>query len=285
MAIMSDNTYLVDPEDSSEMARLINQERIMTWGMGGPLAGLPVLPDTAQVLDLCCGPGGWVLDTAFEHPEMEVAGIDISEQMIAYANARARSQQLPNASFGVMNVLEPLDFSDNTFDLVNARYLIAVLHREKWLDVVRECYRITKPGGLIRFTEGDRLTSSSLALAEVVQYLYQLGKAHGYGFSPDGRSWGITHMLGGFLRTVGCEEIQSRMHVIDFSADTEAWADYFHNFDVGLRSVYPQLIKAGMVTQEKLDQLHQQMVIDLHLDTFRGVSPYMSAWGRKPLTD
>jgi ubiquinone/menaquinone biosynthesis C-methylase UbiE len=282
---MSDNTYVFDPEDTTEMARLIHQDRMLTQGMGGPLTGLPELSDTAQVLDLCCGPGGWVLDTAFAHPEMEVAGIDISEIMIAYANARARSQQLPNASFGVMNILEPLDFSDNSFDLVNARFIAAVLHRDRWLDVVRECYRITKPGGLIRFTETDVVLSSSLAFSELMHQTYQMGKALGYGFSPDGRSYGITHMLGGFLRTVGCENIQSRMHMVDFSADSEAWADFFHNFDIGFRMVQPKLVKAGMAAQEELERLHQQFLIDLHHGTFRGIWPYMSAWGTKPLVD
>jgi ubiquinone/menaquinone biosynthesis C-methylase UbiE len=279
------NTYIYDPEDATELARLIHLDRVITQGMGGPLAGLPALSDIAQVLDLCCGPGGWVLDTAFEHPEMEVAGIDISEGMMAYANARARSQQLPNASFGVMNVLEPLDFSDNTFDLVNARFLAPVLRGEKWLDVVRDAYRITKPGGLLRFTETDLTAlTSSWAFAELSLKIYQLGKPLGYGFSPDGRSFGITHMLGGFLREVGCEQIESRMHVVDFSADSPAWADIFHNYDIAFRAIQPVLVKMGIATQDELDQLHQQYIIDMHQVTFRGVWPYMSVWGTKPLT-
>jgi ubiquinone/menaquinone biosynthesis C-methylase UbiE len=279
------NTYILDSEDATELARLIHLDRVITQGMGGPLTGLPELPETAQVLDLCCGPGGWVLDVAFAHPEMEVAGIDVSEQMVNYANARARTQQLPNASFGVMSVLEPLDFSDNSFDFVNARFLVGVVRREKWLDVLRECYRITKPGGLIQLTEAD-LTglTSSLAFAELGQRTCQMMKALGYGFSPDGRSAGITHMLGGFLRTIGCEQIESRAHVIDFSANSAAWADIFHNFDIGFRALQPALVKAGVATQEELDQLQQQYIIDMHLSTFRGVMPYMSAWGRKPLT-
>jgi ubiquinone/menaquinone biosynthesis C-methylase UbiE len=278
------NTYVFDPEDATELARLIHLDRVFTKGMGGPLAGLPELSDTAQVLDLCCGPGGWVLDTAFEHPEMEVAGIDISESMIAYAYARARSQQLPNASFGVMSVLDPLDFSDNTFDLVNARLLVGVVRSDRWLDVAREAYRITKPGGIIRFTEADITgLTSSLSFAELNLKTCQMMKALGYGFSPDGRTAGITHMLGDFLKTIGCEQIQSRMHVIDFSADSETWADIFHNFDIGFRALYPKLVKAGFATQEELNQLHQQFLIDIHQTTFRGIMPYMSVWGKKPL--
>lgn len=279
------NTYIFDPEDATEMARLIHQDRVITQGMGGLLAGLPELPETAQVLDLCCGPGGWVLDMAFAHPEMEVAGVDISEMMVTYANARARTQQLPNASFGVMNILEPLDFSDNGFDFVNARFLTGVIYRDRWLDVLRECYRITKPGGLIRLTEGDIVgLTNSPAFAELSQKCYQVTRELGHGFSPDGRSFGTTHMLGGFLRTIGCKEIESRAHILDFSADAEAWADIFHNYDIAFGAIQPAIIKAGMATQEELDQLHQQYIIEMHLNTFRGVMPYMSAWGRKPPT-
>lgn len=279
------NTYIFDPEDGSEMARLIHMDRVMTEGMGGTLAGLPALPEAAQVLDLCCGPGGWVLDVAFEHPEWEVAGIDISKTMVDYANARAFTQQLPNASFGVMSVLEPLDFSDNSFDLVNGRFLAGVLPREKWLDMLRECYRVIKPGGVIRLTEADMggMTTSA-AFSEFNHKVCQVMKALGYGFSPDGRSFCITPMLGGLLKTVGCENIQYRMNMLDFSADSQAWADIFHNADITFRAIQPKLINAGLATQEELDQLHQQFLIDMHLNTFRGIQYYMSAWGTKPIT-
>ena len=283
----NENTYALDPESPEEMARLLHLDRISTKGMGGIFSGLSEhdVAGLHNVLDLACGPGGWVLDVAFAHSEMEVAGIDVSKMMIDYANARARTQQLPNASFGVMNVLEPLDFSDNSFDLVNARLLVGVVRREKWPDVLRECYRITKPGGIIRFTEAD-LTglTSSLAFAELGYKSCQLMRDLGYGFSPDGRSAGITHMLGGFLHTIGCKHIQSRMHVLDFSADSEAWADIFHNFDIGFRALQSPMVKTGIATQEELDHLHQQYIIDMHLSTFRGIMPYMSVWGTKPLS-
>ena len=73
------STYVFDPESGAELARLIEQDRFSTREMGGPLVGLPDLPAEARVLDLACGPGGWVLDVAYEHPEYEVCGVDISE--------------------------------------------------------------------------------------------------------------------------------------------------------------------------------------------------------------
>jgi len=102
-----ENTYIFDTESALEMARLINQERMITTAMGGALSGVPELPTQAHVLDLGCGPGGWALDVAFIYPDAKVAGIDISQTMIGYANARAHAQLLTNASFGVMDIREP----------------------------------------------------------------------------------------------------------------------------------------------------------------------------------
>src|SRR3981081_4198583 len=103
-----ENTYILDAESTPEMARWIGQDRKVTDSMGGALAGLPDLPVHAQVVDLACGPGSWVLDAAYALPESEVTGVDISQTMIRYAAARARSQEVTNVSFGVMDITHPL---------------------------------------------------------------------------------------------------------------------------------------------------------------------------------
>lgn len=285
MAHPPTNTYVFDPEDATEMARLIQLDKVFTQGMGGALTGLPSLLETAQVLDIGCGPGGWVLNVARTHPEMEVTGIDVSKTMIAYAYARARTQKLTNASFDVMSMLEPLEFGDSSFDLVNARLLVAVLQREQWPKVIEECYRITKPGGIIRLTEIDFMgLTSSFAFEELNHKSYQAGKVLGYGFSPDGRSLGMTYMLRTFLRNIGCENIQQKMHAIDFSSYSDAWADIFHNYEIAFKALQPLIIKGGAGDQEELDHLYQQFLMETHREDFRGVWPYMSVWGTKPLT-
>src|SRR5690242_10696368 len=116
------NSYLFDSESAAEMARLINWDRMTTSTMGGPLAEQPDPTCFHTVLDIACGPGGWCLDLAHAYPDVEVAGIDISQTMISYARARARSQGLGNASFEVMDATQPLAFSDQSFDLINARF-------------------------------------------------------------------------------------------------------------------------------------------------------------------
>jgi ubiquinone/menaquinone biosynthesis C-methylase UbiE len=144
------HTYILDPESPTEMARLIHFDQVVTRAMRGPLAEQTpaTIASMQRLLDLACGPDGWVLDVAYDNPHIEVKGVDISKKMIDYAYARAGTQKLPNATFGIMDINLPLDYSDATFDLVNARFINGVLKRETWGAFIAECTRILRPGGV-----------------------------------------------------------------------------------------------------------------------------------------
>src|SRR6266700_7815889 len=76
----NESSYIIDAESAAEMARLVSQDRLTTKSMGGLLPEQTDLSSIHRVLDVACGPGGWVLDMAFEHPEVQVVGIDISQR-------------------------------------------------------------------------------------------------------------------------------------------------------------------------------------------------------------
>ena len=85
------------------------------------------------LLDLACGPGGWVMEWAATYPHIEAWGVDISTLMIEYAQQTAQAAGLTNAHFLEMDVSKPLDsFADQSFDLVNVRYLIGFLPAARW---------------------------------------------------------------------------------------------------------------------------------------------------------
>ena len=127
------NTYILGHTDT-EKVRLIEQDRHFNRAMGGLLAEQPesVLASVRRVLDVASGPGGWALDLAQQYPDIQVVGVDIDEGMIQYANTMARASGLDNALFQVMDATKPLDFPDESFDLVNARFLVGFLTREQW---------------------------------------------------------------------------------------------------------------------------------------------------------
>lgn len=277
------NTYVFDPESSEELARLMNQDRFITTAMGGPFAGLPLLPAGSQVLDLGCGPGGWVLDVAFHRPQFEVAGIDCSQGMVDYANARARSQNLNNASFGVMDITShPLDFSDASFHFVNARFLFGVLKREDWSTFIAECTRLLCLDGIIRLTEADTMGETlSAPLARLNELAALLFWKAGYGFSPNGRSLSMTPGLLHLLKQAGYDDIHVASFEINASASTPFWADGYRNTEMIFRQMKPLLLSFGLVDDEEFEQIFTQALTEMCAEDFMAIGRVTSLWARK----
>ena len=273
--------YFIDPENATEKARLLHQDRLITKGMHGVLSGIEDISSMRYILDIACGPGGWVLDVAFEYPRIEVTGIDLSQQMIDYANIQAQAQGLNNASFSVMDVTQPLDFPDNSFDLVNARFL-GFLPKAAWPKLVQECLRITRPGGIIRLTESEWGFTNSPAYEKLYAFFASAMRKAGQSFSPERDHLNITPMLGGFLRSTGCTNIQQKAYVIDFSIGTEDYEAFRQNWVIAFKLLQPFCLKIGTATQEELDRFYDQMLLEMLSDEFRGIMFLLTVWGQKP---
>jgi SAM-dependent methyltransferase len=281
----SENNYVFDPDSSEELARLTHQDRLLTKAMGGVFQGVSAseIATFRNVLDLGCGPGGWVLDVAFEYPNIEAAGIDIGRPMVDYANARARSQQLTNASFGVMDFNQPFEFSDGAFDLVNGRLLIGSLLREIWPRFIAECTRILRPGGRLQITEPiDLGVTSSPALDRMAQMMFEGSLRVGLGFPVGNRTANTTHMLPRLFRQAGYQDIKLIGHAIEFSAETEAWTDLYRNFEVAYHMARPLFIQTGLITDEEFEKLYQEMLIEMHASDFAGVWNMLTVTGTRP---
>ena len=277
-----ESTYVIDAESGAEMARLINQERLVTRIMGGVFPENLDLSHVSRILDIGCGPGGWVLDVAFEHPQKEVVGIDICQQMIEYARAHAQAQGLNNASFQVMNALEKLAFPDASFDLVNARFINPFMLKESWPALMKEVLRILRPGGTLLLTDAEWSISNSPAFEKLGEMLTRAAVVSGRSFSPDGRHVGITPMLGRFLRDAGFVDIQKKAHVNEFSAGTEEYGDTYQDLLIAFQLLEPFLVLTKMTTPEDYQALYQQALAEMMLDTFCAVGYFLTVWGKKP---
>src|SRR5579875_4149554 len=276
---MSENTYVAPTESAAEMARLIDQDRLVTEAMGGLFP--PDLDPKAvrAVLDVGCGPGGWAREVAYQYPEMRVTGIDISQTMIDYANGFVRVEGLDNAQFQIMDATQPLAFPDGSFDVVNARFMVGFLRRSAWPGVVRELARVTRPGGRIILTECDQTgTTNSEAYHTYAGRLYEAMRRSGLYAAPSN----VTPLLGAFLTEAGCQQIHLRPHVLDFSAATTANVAMFENLKVGFKLSQPFLIKMGVATQEELDELYDKVLADMLSESFRALWYFLSVDGRLP---
>jgi len=272
-------------DSGAEIARQMDQDLLITRAMGGLFAEHPDLTQVQQVLDVCSGPGGWALELAFMYPHLEVIGIDKSRNMVDYARAQARVQHLENAFFQIMDITEPLQFPDDCFDIVNARFISSFLSVDDWPRVACELTRVVKPGGIVRLTEFDEPGVSNSPAHEKMKQLYGLAlKRSNQSFYPlqENPHRGITPMLEKFLRDAGCLYICEQAHVVNYSSGKRAAIGNYENLKVVYKLGQPFLIAADVATQEELDKLYEQMLLEMLSEDFRALWYFLSAWGYKP---
>lgn len=276
-----ENGYVIDPENEMEMVRLMLHDHLVTRGMGGLFPEHYDLSIIHDALDVACGPGGWGLDMARTYPKIQVVGIDISQRMIDYAQVQTWVRGLSNASFRVMNVTEPLDFLDGSFDLVNARFLFGFMLPTAWPNLLRECLRVLRPRGIIRLTEAEWGFTNAPAFEKLCSLFTHALQRAGQSFSPTGQHIGITPMLKHLLRDAGYQNIQHMAYMIDFSAGTEAHDGFYQNLMTGLKLFQPFIVRWGNITQKEVEELYQQTRAEMQLDDFCAIWFLLSVWGQK----
>lgn len=281
--------YVLNQESAAEMARLLVQDRLINEAMNGliPEQTPEDLQKIHTLLDIGCGPGGWTLDVAKAYPHLHVIGIDNSNVMITHAQSEKDLHALHNIEFRVMDALQPLLFSNSTFDLVNIRNAVGYVPRNAWEKLLNECYRVTKPGGILRLTEGDGLgLTNSAAYEEHHRLGTRAMHKFGYGFSPDGSTLGITPMLSRLLKRAGfTEEPGMQSHFFDFSYGTSFYSSQIQNIAIVLQASRSFLLQSGVCTQAEIETLYLKALEQMHENLFRGMGYFLTAWARKPLED
>jgi ubiquinone/menaquinone biosynthesis C-methylase UbiE len=276
----SKNMYFIDQEDAVEMARLLEQDALVTRSMGGLFSErADDLEIIHTILDVACGPGGWALSVARDYPHIQITGVDISTRMVNYSRTHAKARGFSNAHFEVMDVLQPLDFPENSFDLVNSRTLIGFMTPQSWPILLKELTRVCQPGGTVRLTEFEMPMTNSPAFEAISGLILQAMHKVGRNFSPDGRYFTITPMLGSLLQDAGCQNIQKKPHLIDFSSGSEAHEGYVQDLIFGFKLIQPFLSQMKMITEKEFNKIHQQMVGEMFDDHFCALAYGLTVWG------
>ena len=75
-------------------------------------------------------------------------------------------------------------------------------------------------------------------------------------------------MLVSLLRNAGCQNIQKRPHLVDFSYGSEAHEGYVQDLMVGFRLIQPFLTQLNLLTMKEFDQIYLQMMGEMFADSF-----------------
>ncbi|RIA90528.1 S-adenosyl-L-methionine-dependent methyltransferase [Glomus cerebriforme] len=133
------------PKDNEEIDRLHLQHYLFKYIWKNNFSA-PIdhkLKENARVLDVNCGAGTWLLEMSTDFPRSTFMGVDITTMY--------PSDVMPlNCEFMQCNVLDGIQFADNTFDFVHMRLMIFAFIANEWFEkVINELMRVLKPGGMI----------------------------------------------------------------------------------------------------------------------------------------
>lgn len=110
----------------------------------------------SSALDVCCGTGDWSIALAEAvGPNGKVIGLDFSKNMLSIGEEKITNQGLENVELIHGNAME-LPFQDNTFDYVTIGF--GLRNVPDYDQVLREMYRVVKPGGLVVCLETSQPT-------------------------------------------------------------------------------------------------------------------------------
>jgi ubiquinone/menaquinone biosynthesis C-methylase UbiE len=121
----------------------------------GTIDRLPLKPGM-RLLDVCCGSGASAIPAAEKvGPDGSVLGIDLAENLLALARAKAQARGLTNIEFRTGDMLD-LDLPDSHFDAVTC--VFGIFFAPDMPSAVTELWRLVKPSGLLAITTwGPRL--------------------------------------------------------------------------------------------------------------------------------
>jgi ubiquinone/menaquinone biosynthesis C-methylase UbiE len=131
------------------------------------LLALCHIENAHEVLNVGCGIGVSSAYIAKKY-HCHVVGVDISEKMIEWSRKRARAERVePGVEFRTADILE-LPFETNRFDAVIAESVVAFVE-DKARAMIRECVRVTKPGGYVGLNESFFTQAPTPELAKMMR--------------------------------------------------------------------------------------------------------------------
>jgi ubiquinone/menaquinone biosynthesis C-methylase UbiE len=116
--------------------------------------------ETSNILDVGCGPGGITADLAKIAAKGQTVGVDNSEGVIELA--KAAFSDVPNLKFQVGDATDLKDFADNSFDIIHSHQMLIHCSSPAPVKILKEFYRICKPGGFIAVRDTSRTIVLSL---------------------------------------------------------------------------------------------------------------------------
>ncbi|KAJ9630150.1 hypothetical protein H2204_008655 [Knufia peltigerae] len=119
---------------------------------------IPHLRPDSIIVDLGCGPGTITQGFCSFVPRGRVLGLDSSDAVLEQARSliSGSSSEHSNLTFKAADITDRLPFDDASVDVVYTHQTL--LHIPSPISVIREAFRILRPGGMLAMREADHVS-------------------------------------------------------------------------------------------------------------------------------
>ena len=165
-----------------------------------------------------------------------------------------------------MDALKKLDFSDNSFDLVNLRLGTSFVRTWDWPPLLLEMQCVLRPGGTVRITNCDmKVQSTSQAVVE----LYKLGALALYrtGFLFAEEDTTITNRLADLLTKSWFDDVQTREYALTFRVGTPEGEQFKEDLEY-MHQILTRFLKKFVGIPENYEAIYKQSRQDMNDPNF-----------------
>lgn len=234
---MEEKTYIhgVAPQEQDRL-RLLNR---LT---NGPFLDFIHIRPADNVLEIGSGLGIIANAVAHAYPSARVTGLEYAAEQIAGCE-----QQLTNLTF-VQGDAHQLPFDDATLDVVYGRYILEHVHDP--VQVLREVYRVLKPGGRLYFQENTISIMKLYPECPQFDFIWKQFITLQARIGGDGE---IGIKLYSMLKSLGFARVQCSFADEVHFPEKGTFVAWMDNIIGNVDSAVSKLLEFGLADQEQID--------------------------------
>jgi SAM-dependent methyltransferase len=238
--------------------------------MGGLLPSYVVPAHESHVLDLGWGMGESVHELALNYPSEHITGIDMDVSTVEQAQSLVRG--LDNVAIIVQDYhhLDETVLTPASFELIHLHFLAGKISLQQFPPLLLSFSRISRPGGLLVWTEGELPITTSLACQRLCVLILQALQARGHAFSQ-GNSLGLTARMSGMLGDANYRCNHSKAYAIDISTRSKGNKAFLAQLSISRLQIRAFLLELGLTTVTEFEDLYMEMQQEVQEEQFCGL--------------
>lgn len=212
-------------ENESFIPVLRTQTKII-WGQEKAILARHGLKEGMRIADVCCGIGDFAVEVLKTFKPVEIVAVDHSKPSLKYAREVARQFGLSDIEY-VYGDAAALLLEDNSFDFVTCRLSLQIFDMPEL--ILKELYRICKPGGRVYLTNETYSKCFGDPHAESIRWTYQEASRL---FGNLGMNLEFGTKMLKYLKDCNFENIMIEpMIPTNINADPQAFADVIQSWE------------------------------------------------------